>query len=286
MCPRAQAIALMLKSAEETFFRGTAMDHRDLDNFDEVQQALATRPCAVLAFDQPAGVTIQMHAHAGGQLIHAIAGVVIVRSCGSSWVVPTGRAVWVPRETGHELELVGDVQMRTVFVAPGRDADLPAACSIITVSPLLRELILEAVGLHERRAHALDSRTDRILHLIVDEIATAPALLLQVPMPRHPAIAQLCRELLSEPASVTSLESWAASVDMSARTFARIFRRETGMTHGEWCRYARVLLSLPKLAMGESILDVALNHGYDSPSAFSAMFRKTLGMSPSQYFKA
>lgn len=40
------------------------------------------------------------------------------------------------------------------------------------------------------------------------------------------------------------------------------------------------------LALGQSVLDVALELGYDSPSAFSAMFRRTLGVSPSEYFSS
>jgi AraC-like DNA-binding protein len=81
------------------------------------------------------------------------------------------------------------------------------------------------------------------------------------------------------------LQGWAQRANMNARTFARAFQRETGMTHGSWCRHTRVLLSLPQLATGASVLDVALEHGYDSPSAFTAMFRKVLGVAPSEYFK-
>ena len=62
---------------------------------------------------------------------------------------------------------------------------------------------------------------------------------------------------------------------MNERTLARTFKRETGMTHGAWCRHARLLLSLPRLAAGTPILELALEHGYDSPSAFAAMFRGT-----------
>lgn len=45
-----------------------------------------------------------------------------------------------------------------------------------------------------------------------------------------------------------------------------------------------LLASLDALAAGHSILEVALDLGYDSQSAFSAMFRRTLGVSPSLYF--
>jgi len=45
-----------------------------------------------------------------------------------------------------------------------------------------------------------------------------------------------------------------------------------------------LLEALNQLAVGVSVIDVALALGYDSPSAFSAMFRRSLGVSPSEYF--
>jgi AraC-like DNA-binding protein len=56
-----------------------------------------------------------------------------------------------------------------------------------------------------------------------------------------------------------------------------------GMSFGQWLRRMRLLLSLPRLAAGVSVLQVALEHGYDSPSAYSAMFRRTLGIAPTVY---
>ncbi|MNG06245.1 Regulatory protein SoxS [compost metagenome] len=56
------------------------------------------------------------------------------------------------------------------------------------------------------------------------------------------------------------------------------------MSFIQWLRRMRLLASLDSLAAGHPILDVALDLGYDSPSAFSAMFRRTLGVSPSAYF--
>ena len=55
------------------------------------------------------------------------------------------------------------------------------------------------------------------------------------------------------------------------------------MSFGDWLRRMRLLLSLPRLAAGASVLEVALEHGYDSPSAFTAMFRRSLGVAPSVY---
>jgi AraC-like DNA-binding protein/mannose-6-phosphate isomerase-like protein (cupin superfamily) len=238
---------------------------------------------AVIATDPPARTAFPLHSHRQGQLIHAISGVMIVCSEGGSWVVPTGRAVWVPGGTRHEIQTAGEVQMRTVFVEPGVRAGLPDACRVIGVSTLLRELIVTAAKIDEYAANS--PRAHRIMGLILDEIEIAPALSLHVPMPRHPALVELCTQLINQPSLEVTLAHWADEAHMNERTLARTFRRETGMTQGAWCRHARLLLSLPRLAAGASILELALEHGYESPSAFAAMFRKALGVPPSEYFR-
>jgi AraC-like DNA-binding protein len=44
-----------------------------------------------------------------------------------------------------------------------------------------------------------------------------------------------------------------------------------------------LLVALPRLAAGESVTAIALDLGYDSPAAFSTMFRRLLGVPPSRY---
>lgn len=245
-------------------------------------------PVAVIATDAPPGARFAEHVHRHGQLIHAIAGVMIVRTAEGNWVVPTGRAVWVPGGTPHAIQMADHVRMRTVFVMPEARPTLPSACRVIEVGPLLRELIVAGAALaygSDRSPARSTDRDDRLLDLMLDEIEQAPELSLHVPMPKHPALASLCTALLDDPAQPARLEDWARAAHMNARTLARTFKRETGMTHGEWCRLARLLLSLPRLAAGVPILTLALEHGYDSPSAFAAMFRKALGVAPTQYFQ-
>ncbi|MDF3833083.1 helix-turn-helix transcriptional regulator [Cupriavidus basilensis] len=249
-----------------------------------LQQSLATpRPIVVVATDQPDGSDLAEHWHRHGQLIHAISGVMIVRTARGDWVVPIGRAVWVPPLMKHSIGTVGDVRMRTVFVAEDARPGLPPDCRAIEVSLLLRELILHAVRIPP--AYALEGRDQRVMELILDEIQSAPVLSLHLPMPQHARTARLCTRLIQNPAAPATLEGWAGELHMNSRTFARLFKRETGMTFGAWCRHTRLLLSLPRLAQGDPILEVALDHGYDSPSAFAAVFRKTFGVSPSAYFR-
>lgn len=44
------------------------------------------------------------------------------------------------------------------------------------------------------------------------------------------------------------------------------------------------MAALIRLAQGDPVTTVALELGYDSPSAFSAMFRRIMGSTPSDYF--
>jgi AraC-like DNA-binding protein len=197
------------------------------------------------------------------------------------WIVPTGRAVWVPPDTPHDICMAGQVGIRTVFVAPDARTDLPSACEVIEVSPLLREAVIAAVNIP--LDYALGGRDERVMQLILDEVQCAPRLSTQLPVPRHPRLAALCARLIAEPALPMSLEEAAQTLCMSSRTLSRLFHREVGMSFPDWRRHTRLLLSLSRLTSGMSIFEVALEHGYDSPSAFAAAFKRMLGMAPSAY---
>ncbi len=260
-------------------------DWMDIGNGDLalVHGERTARPVVAYATDMPDAALIAPHAHRRGQMLYAISGVMLVRAATGSWVVPPGRAVWVPPGTRHEIVMAGDVAMRTVFVEPGLREGLWGSCQVFEVSPLLRELVLAAVGLP--LDYETGGREEHLMTLVLDEIEHAQPLALHVPMPAHAGLAALCRALVRDPAQEASLASWARVLHMHPRSLARLFLRETGMNLGEWCRETKLLLSLPRLAAGASVLEVALEHGYNSPSAFTAAFRRTFGAAPSAYLR-
>jgi AraC-like DNA-binding protein len=57
------------------------------------------------------------------------------------------------------------------------------------------------------------------------------------------------------------------------------------MSFRQWRRQFRILEALKRLGREEPVINVALDLGYDSPSAFIYMFKKALGQTPGQYFK-
>jgi len=147
---------------------------------------------------------------------------------------------------------------------------------------LLRELVLEAV-----RVPLDEDRNGRMSHveaLILDEIGTLSAETLHLPMPRDRRLRVICEALLNEPGREETLEQWSDKAGASSRTLARLFAGETGMRFVDWRRQARLAVALVRLAEGEDVAAVARVLGYASPSAFTAMFRQSLGKAPREYF--
>jgi AraC-like DNA-binding protein len=242
------------------------------------------RPIAAMAKDFPDGHRIPNDRHARGQLVYGVSGVMTVTTPHGTWVVPPQRAVWVPPRTDHASRMSGRVQMRTLYLRRDVARALPGRCCVVSVSPLLRELILAATSmpvLYDTRG-----RDGRVMALILDELRAATDLPLHLPRPRDRRTLRVCDAILAAPADERPLEAWAAEVGASARTLARLFQRETGMSFAHWRQQARLLESLRRLAAGESVTAVALDCGYRSPSAFAAMFRRALGVAPTAYFAA
>ncbi len=70
---------------------------------------------------------------------------------------------------------------------------------------------------------------------------------------------------------------------MSERTFARLVFKETGLTFGRWRQRLHILVALQRLSDGSSVQAVSLDLGYETPSAFITMFKKTMGKSPRRF---
>ena len=72
----------------------------------------------------------------------------------------------------------------------------------------------------------------------------------------------------------------AEAAGVGKGTLYRRFVRETGVTFARWKQQARLIESIRRLAEGVPVTHVAIDLGYESPSAFSTMFRRALGVAP------
>ena len=230
-----------------------------------------------LASDHPAGHVIETHAHSTHQVIHAASGILRVTSAAAVWVVPPGRAIWMPAGRPHALYCHTEVALRTVYLRAAPPG-LGDACRVCSVSPLLREVLLRLAD------DPAAAGNPHLQALLFEELAASEALPLTLPHPADPRLRRLTAALLADPQDSRSLAAWAGVLGLSQRNLIRRFRAETGLTFREWRRQARLLAALERLGAGRPVTAVAFEVGYDSVSAFIAAFRETLGCTPGRYF--
>lgn len=240
------------------------------------------RRVAGLTWDYPSGFHISRHQHDKGQVVYARTGVMTVATAEGSWVVPPQRAVWVPARTEHEIRMSGEVEMRTVYLHEEASQGLPTHCCVLSVPPLLRELILSSVALPQ--LYPLGGAEERLVSVLLDQVRAMQVAPLHLPLPSDSRVVQITDALNRDPADRRDLEEWSHAVAASPRTLARLFRRETGLSFGRWRQQLRLLRALEWLADGRTVTEIALSLGYDSTSAFVAMFRRNLGCTPGRYF--
>jgi AraC-like DNA-binding protein len=107
-----------------------------------------------------------------------------------------------------------------------------------------------------------------------------------LPLPRSPRLLAICERMMLEPATDYTLERWADEIGTSARTLARHFKDETGMSFGHWRQHMRAAEATTRLALGAAVANVAIDLGYSTPSAFTVMFKRLFGASPQQYLSS
>jgi AraC-like DNA-binding protein/mannose-6-phosphate isomerase-like protein (cupin superfamily) len=242
------------------------------------------RPVVAVALNYPNDQLIPAHMHQSAQLLYASEGVMTVTTTKGIWVVPPERAVWVPMHTEHEILTFRQLSMRTLYIKGDAVSDLPKQCCVVSVSLLLRELILHAITLP--RLYDLEGPDARIMSVILDQIRRVPVAPLELRIPQDPRLHMIYKALSSNPADNRSLEGWGQKVGACSRTLTRLFLAETAMSFRQWRQQFRVLEALKCLGQREPVTKIALDLGYDSPSAFICMFKKALGKTPGQYFKS
>jgi AraC-like DNA-binding protein len=254
---------------------------RQLGLFDRARDRRSE--ITTLTHDYPAGQVIPLHFHDRDQIVYASRGVMTIRTETGTWVVPPHRAVWIPAGISHTITMSGLVAMRTLYLKPRLARALPRNCCVVNVSPLLRELILHACTLGALRK-GIESK-NHLIGVLIHELEVVPMIPLQLPHLSDPRAVRVAEILTSNPADSRTLAEICSKVGSSKRTVERQFQQEVGMTFGKWRQQLRLMQAMRLLAEGAKVTHAALEAGYSTPSAFISMFRKSLGTTPTAYFK-
>jgi AraC-like DNA-binding protein len=237
------------------------------------------RPVRLVARNLQISQNLKPHQHDWGQLTYAPQGMIQVMAAGTVWFVPPMRAIWIPPNIVHEVRTLENTHLRAVHIHADYLPFDSSLCLVLEVSSLLRELVSSMEALGEPGA-----REAHLAQVLLDELQAARPLAIQLPMPQDKRLKSLCELLLNHPANNDSLAQLALQAGASERTLSRLFEKELQMSFGHWRQQMRLSRASALIAKGMPLSQVATELGYASQSAFSAMFKKTLGVSPSSFF--
>jgi AraC-like DNA-binding protein len=246
----------------------------DLDNID--QPAVAVR----MHLDEHV-TEIPVHQHRKGQLVLSLQGAVTCHVEGALWIVPPQCGVWIPGDMPHSNRATPNARLCFLFAEPGIVA-LPNNCCTLSISPMVREIILHLAGVpldYERGGHI-----DRLARFLLDELTLLPVERLYLPVTDHPKIRKMADTLNACPGDRSTVAQWAKRLAVSERSLARLVVKETGLTFGRWRQQLHLLVAVRELAGGASVQRVSDDLGYESVTAFITMFKKALGHPPGRYF--
>lgn len=233
---------------------------------------------ATLSYDYAAGFKVPEHAHGSDQLIYAIRGLMEVSSGKGMWLIPPHFALWIPAQTIHKIRMPRTVSMRTLYFRPGLVPFTPAGGSVLHVTPLLRELIVESARIGRLRARNVQERALR--DLIIVQLKKSSPVPTFITLPTEARALSVARTVLSNPALSKTLSVLCTDVGVSIRTVQRIFKKEVGINFESWRSQVRLTKAVELMIAGSSVKEVAFAVGYHQASPFVEVFRRTFGTTP------
>ena len=239
----------------------------------------------LVARDYRKGVRLGTHMHREAQLVYAAKGTMQVTTPKGRWLVPPDRAVWVPARLEHSIDVLADIQMRTLYfdlewlAREQRSRSLDAEF-VVRVSRLLHESIL---ALFDDRDEP--DRTDLLIRLAMLELHQAEDPTTFIPLPHEPRCRRATDIVLADPTETHDIADLAREVGTSARTLSRLFSAETQLSFKSWCQRARIAAAIERLSMqpNVSVKQLAADLGYASFPAFSHAFRQVTGKTPTEF---
>jgi len=240
------------------------------------------RPLISTAVDVQLPHYILRHNHIRAQLLYSTHGTLQVSVQNRQWLITPHTGIWIRPGQDHEVIANDAAQYRSVYIVPDIANSLTISSRIVTLKPLLRELINESACFGSQ--YMKNTPEHRLIGVLHDNLKSLPDDTCQIQIPSDRRLRKICLRILQNPKNDISLSQWCANSGTCERTIARLFRKQTGCSFTVWRQRVYVSYAIEKIRSGQSITTVALDLGYNSPSAFTAMFKRVLGITPSQYF--
>ncbi|BAH31402.1 helix-turn-helix domain-containing protein [Rhodococcus erythropolis] len=195
------------------------------------------------------------------------------------WQIPPTVGMWIPAGTPRRITLGASTEARFTYFRPESFPHPWTKPAIIGIDDVVKTMLIH---LHQRNMPT-EARL-RAESVVFDTLAPIEAADVAVPMPADPRALAVARRLIADPADQRGLADWAYVVGGSPRTLSRVFSQGTGMSFTEWRIQVRVRAAMSYLAAGVPVSTVSRRVGYETPSAFTSVFRKVTGRTPKNYY--
>src|SRR6201995_2438625 len=199
------------------------------------------------------GTRLEPHHHRESQLVYAARGTMQVTTPKGRWLVPPDRAVWVPARLEHAIDVLADIEMRTLYFDTAwlkreRQGASLANEFVVRVSPLLHQAILALFDDGKSR-----ERMALLIKLVMLELDRAEDSATFIPLPWEARCRRAANIVLRAPGAAHEIEDLAREVGTSARTLSRLFSAETQLSFKSWCQRARIAAAIEKLTMDANV---------------------------------
>lgn len=230
------------------------------------------------------GAAIDAHRHDDHQIVYAGRGVLAVTTSTGLWIAPATRAIWIPAGTVHAHQAHGELELHLVGLPANENPLGLAEPAVLTVGPLLRELLLAHTNGHTHtRTHSSHDDSPeraRLRAVLLDQLRVSPQQPVHLPTPNSPQLKAVCEILRANPADNRTLPALGRQVGASDRTLSRLFKTDLGMSFPQWRTQLRLYRALVLLAEHTPVTTVAHRCGWSSASAFIDVFRRSFGHTP------
>ncbi|UTM59804.1 helix-turn-helix transcriptional regulator [Photobacterium sp. CCB-ST2H9] len=229
----------------------------------------------------PADATYPVHRHPWGEFVYSFSGIMEVKIGNRQYLTPSQYGLWLPPDVEHQGLNRYEVTHCSLYIDASLCGRMPETTCALEISPLITAM-LEHLRQTQTTLPYSEAQT-RLLTVLVDQLGDATPLGSYLPTSTDTALSKVLSWLEADPGSNASLTEFARQAHTTERTLMRRAQRDLGMPLSEWRQRLRVVKAMPMLEAGGKVENIAHDLGYASASAFIAMFRRLMGVTPDEY---
>ena len=260
------------------------------DSYDSMQDPDdAIHPIVGVAFEKCPDkkpnkiLDVDFHQHQRGQFLYCSHGCLNLYLKDYYCLLPPYRAFWLPPKTPHFTYNTSHISFRSLYIDVGVYPELPKNVMSLSVSPLLKELILRLCQIDE--GQRVDDKLKHLYAVVIDEITSAKQDKFCLKMPESDRLKKMIDVWNTPPYDDWGLELNAKKIGFSMRHLNRCFQEETGLSVKQWQMQFKLMKAIELLSECRSVTLTAQALGYNSDNAFIKMFKQLMGVTPGSFLK-